>query len=270
MVSKEGIAAFNEKLRAQGEQATRYVLKDLAYNSMRRLDLFTMPCEPSALTEYLDGIEVTPQSPWVAQAFVKGVEYSTCAVAHQGSLAMYTDNVASISCFNYEYQAHAQLHHWVQTFCQSHKISGVLCIDFFVEEGTGRPLAIECNPRFSSNITTFHNSPTVGRAFLEPHALAARGETETPLPTAGETCWVAVELYYALSKRGLSMGERVRQIYDALFLKKDAYFDASNVMPFLALHFLHIPVLLARNVWRGNKWAKIDMCIGKLTEENGD
>lgn len=41
-------------------------------------------------------------------------------------------------------------------------------------------------------------------------------------------------------------------------------------MPFLALHFLHFPVLLARNVWRGNRWAKIDMCIGKLTEENGD
>ena len=27
---------------------------------------------------------------------------------------------------------------------------------------------------------------------------------------------------------------------------------------------------LARNVRTGNKWAKIDPCIGKMTEENGD
>jgi len=31
-----------------------------------------------------------------------------------------------------------------------------------------------------------------------------------------------------------------------------------------------VPVLLLRNLRRGNKWAKIDLCIGKMTEENGD
>ena len=41
-------------------------------------------------------------------------------------------------------------------------------------------------------------------------------------------------------------------------------------LPFLALHYLHVPTLLMRNLIRGNKWAKIDLCIGKMTEENGD
>ena len=153
---------------------------------------------------------------------------------------------------------------------RAHTLTGILCIDFFIEDKTGLPLAIECNPRFSSNITNFYNSPTAWRAFTQPDELARKGEVETPMPSAVESNWIFVDLYYALRKPGLTLAERVRQAYDALFHKKDAYFEPSDVLPFLALHYLHIPVLLARNVWRGNKWAKIDMCIGKLTEENGD
>ena len=122
----------------------------------------------------------------------------------------------------------------------------------------------------SSNITNFHNSKTLGLALIDPAELVRRGRVETPLPSAGETNWLAVDLYYALRKPGLTLLERCRQVYEALALKKDAYWEPGNVLPFLALHYLHIPVLLARNVWRGNRWAKIDMCIGKLTEENGD
>ena len=122
----------------------------------------------------------------------------------------------------------------------------------------------------SSNITNFYNSPTVGRAFLEPRALIATGIVETPLPSAGESNWTAVDLYYALTKPGLTAVQRVGKIIDCLVNKKDAYFEAADVLPFLALHFVHIPTLLYRNIKRGNKWAKIDMCIGKLTEENGD
>ena len=270
LTSKEEIVSFNKELLAQGSAAKCYVLKNLSYDSMRRLDLFTMPCEPSKLVAYIADIEVTAAMPWAAQAYVKGTEYSTCAIAYEGSLAMYTDNVASISCFNYEYQGEPRLRNWVETFCKAHQITGTLCIDFFLEEGTGAPLAIECNPRFSSNITSFHNSPTFGRAFLEPQELIRRGHVETPLPSAGETNWIAVDAYYALRKPGLSLGARASELYAALFEKKDAYFEPSNILPFLALHYLHIPTLLLRNIYRGNRWAKIDMCIGKLTEENGD
>ena len=44
----------------------------------------------------------------------------------------------------------------------------------------------------------------------------------------------------------------------------------ADVLPLLALYYIHIPTLLVRNIRRGNKWAKIDLCIGKLTEVNGD
>lgn len=79
-----------------------------------------------------------------------------------------------------------------------------------------------------------------------------------------------MHLRYALTKPGYSLRERVTQLYQTLFHKKDAYFEPRELLPFLALHFVHVPTLLVRNIRRGNRWAKIDMCIGKLTEENGD
>ena len=51
---------------------------------------------------------------------------------------------------------------------------------------------------------------------------------------------------------------------------KDAYFDYADPLPFLAHFCVHLPTLLVRNLYNGNKWAKIDPCIGKMTEENGD
>merc|ERR1711871_829680 len=270
ITSKEAAHAFNNELRAKGEHATKMIFKNLQYDSMRRLDLFTLPCEPTKLAAYMSDIdEISEKAPWVAQTFVSGVEHSTCAIAYEGALTMFTDNVASISCFNYKEAGEPKLRAWVEKFCKHHKISGVVCIDFFLtDEGT--PLAIECNPRFSSNITNFYSSPTIGRAYVEPQACAQKGVTEVARPDHQETCWLGCELWYALTKPGLSPAQRLREVYDAFFIKKDAYWDADDVLPFLALYFLHIPVLLARNVQRGNKWAKIDLCIGKLTEVNGD
>ena len=43
MCSKEDVMAFNEQLLAQKENATQYILKSVFYDSMRRLDLFTLP-----------------------------------------------------------------------------------------------------------------------------------------------------------------------------------------------------------------------------------
>merc|ERR1711865_418461 len=54
------------------------------------------------------------------------------------------------------------------------------------------------------------------------------------------------------------------------FHKKDAYYDPRDPLPSLALLYVHLPTLLARNIYKGNNWAKIDPCIGKMTEENGD
>lgn len=50
----------------------------------------------------------------------------------------------------------------------------------------------------------------------------------------------------------------------------DAVFVPWDPLPFLGLHYLQLPVLLLGNMWRGNPWTKIDLCIGKIAELYGD
>jgi len=266
--------AFNDRLRdeAAREPTTKhakYIFKNLQYDSMHRLDLFTLPCAPAELAAYLDTIEIDEANPWTAQTFIVGDEYSSCAIVKDGNLLSFVANAASISCFNYSPERNPRLRQWVQTFCEARRLSGVICIDFIVE-ADGTPYAIECNPRFSSNITCFYNSSALGEVCVDPHAPFTG--TKEPLASCVETYWLFSEVWAALTKPGLlrDAPARARALLHTVRHKKDAYFDAHDPLPFLAHLFVHIPTLLLRNVRNGNRWAKIDPCIGKMTEENGD
>ena len=93
--------------------------------------------------------------------------------------------------------------------------------------------------------------------------------TVEPRADVVETYWLFSEAWAALTKPGAKLS-RAAALLSAVLFKKDAYFDVSDPLPFLGALFVHLPTLLARNVRTGNKWAKIDPCIGKMTEENGD
>ena len=93
--------------------------------------------------------------------------------------------------------------------------------------------------------------------------------TVEPRADVVETYWLFSEAWAALTKPGAKLS-RAAALLSAVLFKKDAYFDVSDPLPFLGALFVHLPTLLARNVRNGNKWAKIDPCIGKMTEENGD
>ena len=268
------VRAFNDRLRQQVEReptakAPRFILKNLQYDSMHRLDLFTVPCAPATLDAYLADITIDEANPWTLQTFIVGQEYSTCAIVCDGRLLAFTDNEASISCFNYEPARNAKLRAWVETFCAARKLSGIGCFDFIVESD-GTPYAIECNPRASSNLANFYNHSGLGAILVSPEA---HSTTVEPLPGVVETYWLFSEVWAAIAKPGRTpraMAGRFLSLLHTLAYKKDAYFDAEDPLPFLAHLFIHLPMLLLRNLRSGNKWAKIDPCIGKLTEENGD
>ena len=270
--SHADVFAFNARLldeRAAGAKVTKYIFKNLQYDSMHRLDCFTLPCEPADLEAYVSDIPIDESRQWTVQTYIEGDEFSTCAVVKDGKLLAFTDNEASISCFNYVPARNPRLRHWVETFCAKRHLSGIVCIDFIIE-ADGTPYAIECNPRASSNITTFYNSDALGAALADP-AAPFRGTAE-PLPDAVETYWLFSEVWAAATKPGLltQWPSRTAELVRTLRHKKDAYFDAFDPLPFFAHLYLHLPTLLLRNVRTGNKWAKVDPCIGKMTEENGD
>jgi hypothetical protein len=51
---------------------------------------------------------------------------------------------------------------------------------------------------------------------------------------------------------------------------KEAIFDRTDPLPFLMVHHLQIPWLLATNLVRRKDWIRIDFNIGKLVEPAGD
>ena len=128
------------------------------------------------------------------------------------------------------------------------------------------PYAIECNPRASSNIANFYNHKGLGAVLANPESNLF-DQTIEPLPGVVETYWLFAEVMAVFSKPSLAS---FTAVFDALFHKKDAYYDPRDPLPSLALLYVHLPTLLMRNIYKGNNWAKIDPCIGKMTEENGD
>lgn len=55
-----------------------------------------------------------------------------------------------------------------------------------------------------------------------------------------------------------------------VFNGADAVADDRDPAPFFALHFLQIPVQLARLLVSGKPWIRIDLCSGKVVELGGD
>uniref|UniRef100_A0A0G4HZ53 ATP-grasp domain-containing protein n=1 Tax=Chromera velia CCMP2878 TaxID=1169474 RepID=A0A0G4HZ53_9ALVE len=271
--SSSAIASGAEKKKTD---CRRYILKTLDYDPMRRLDLFTLPCGPKELEKYLDETTISPDRPWLVQEFLEGREYSSCALSWKGKLLAFTDNEAVISCYNFKYAGRDKIQEWVRVFCEKYQLSGVICVDFF-ERADGTQLAIECNPRFSSNMTAFYNNPRLGAAMADPDLALRSGVTETPLPSSKESNWTLVDLYFhsytQMMKNPLAAftaAAGLLLVSEETKEKQDAYWAPEDPLPSLALHCFHMPALLVRNVWDGRKWAKIDFCIGKMTEENGD
>ena len=234
---------------------------------MHRLDLFTLPCAPAKLEAYLADPTITlnADNQWTVQTFIVGDEYSTCAICKDGKLLAFTDNAACLSCFNYVPARNDKLREWVATFVAARNLSGVACFDFIIGDD-GVPYSIECNPRASSNIANFYNHKGLGAVLANPESNLF-DKTIEPLPGVVETYWLFAEVMAFFSKPSLTT---FAAAFDALFHKKDAYYDPRDPLPSLAQLYVHLPTLLARNIYTGNKWAKIDPCIGKMTEENGD
>jgi hypothetical protein len=79
-----------------------FILKNLAYDSVHRADLFKLPCETSKLEAYLarPDITISPQQPWILQEFIKVhtvTDQVTCMGAALGRLAQ-----ATSACFSLE------------------------------------------------------------------------------------------------------------------------------------------------------------------------
>ncbi len=236
-----------------------YILKSIPYDPVHRLDLTTLP-RPTAqeTAAFARSKPMSAGTPWIMQGLVRGREYCTHSTVRDGKVQVYCCCESSAFQVNYEMADKPEIEAWVRGFVGPLKLTGQVSFDF-IQAADGQVYAIECNPRTHSAITMFYDHPGLAAAYLDPDAPAVK-------PTAGSrpTYWIYHELWRLIT--GPERGARLAVIRRG----KDAIFDWNDPLPFLMVHHLQIPWLLAGNLIRGKDWIRIDFNIGKLVEPAGD
>ena len=242
-------------------QETRpFILKSIAYDAIRRLDLTPLPRPTRAETaDFLRGLPISESNPWVMQEFIEGAEYCTHGTVVNGRLTVHIACESSPFQINYDHLGRADIRQWVERFVDDPGFTGQVSLDFIEADDTGELYAIECNPRTHSAITLFKGQSGLPDAYM--------GLRDTPLEPAANarpTYWLYHEVVRLLTQPGRRA--RLRTILSG----RDAVFSWSDPLPFFMLHHVHIPSLLLRDLRLGQGWQKIDFNIGKLVQSGGD
>jgi predicted ATP-grasp superfamily ATP-dependent carboligase len=241
-----------------------YILKSIAYDSVRRLNLTKLPCDtPQATAAFVRSLPISESKPWILQEFIPGQEYCTHSTIRDGVLRLHCCCESSAFQVNYENVDKPEILDWVKQFAASLKLTGQASFDF-IETEDGQVYAIECNPRTHSAITMFYNHPGVADAYLNQDSLA---EPLQPLITSQPTYWLYHELWRLTQVRSW---QQLKQQISTIWRGTDAIFQLNDPLPFLAVHHWQIPLLLLDNLRQLRGWIRIDFNIGKLVELGGD
>ncbi len=237
-----------------------YILKRIAYNPVGRMDLTRLTREtPERNAAFARSLGISEDDPWILQEFVQGREYCTHGTVRDGHLQVYGCCESSAFQVNYAMVDKPAIREWVTTFVGALGVTGQLSFDFIESDRDGQVYAIECNPRTHSAITMFYDHPSVAAAYLDDgHPVIEPRQGSRP------TYWTYHEAWRLLTEPG--RGSRLRTILAG----KDAILTGWDPLPYLLVHHLQIPSLLADNLVRRRGWSRIDFNIGKLVEEGGD
>jgi predicted ATP-grasp superfamily ATP-dependent carboligase len=242
------------------DDGSRWILKSIPYDPVRRLDLTPLPRPTHAETRaFVEQLPISPEQPWILQELVEGREYCTHGLVRDGRLQVWACCESSPFQVNYEMVDKPEIEAWVRRFVEAQGLTGQVSFDF-METPDGELKAIECNPRTHSAVTMFHGHPDLARAYLEDGV-----PTITPLPDSRPTYWLYQEVWRLLS-RPSSAAVRLRVV----LFGRDATFAWDDPLPFLLVPHLQIPSLLFANLLAGRDWVRIDFNIGKLVEPAGD
>jgi hypothetical protein len=257
VIDREQVLGFD--FAAPGHRPP-YVLKSIAYDPVRRLDLTPLPRpRPDETRAFVDALPIAADNPWVLQQFVAGQEYCTHSTVRRGRVQLHCCCESSAFQLNYENVDVPEIEEWVRRFAAAHELTGQISLDF-IRGADGRCYAIECNPRTHSAITMFYDHPELARAYLEDDVATVR-----PRSSSRPTFWLYHELGRALGGRAAARAalRRIRRGHEAIF-------DWDDPLPFLMVHHLQIPSLLLASLRDRRPWLRIDFNIGKLVEPGGD
>jgi len=283
--SNEDVFVVNSNLKQQiqlcGEDERykfNFILKNIEYDPVHRLDLFTLPAKDEDIEAYLkkiekDGNAITTDKPWTIQRFIDGDMWSTCHVQINGEICFSTVSKASASCFNWRMEQNEQIKNWMYTFANKLEINGIFTNDFIVDKNDGIPYAIECNPRLGSQVSLLHANTNMADAIIGLHSL---NQIE-PVPgtstytTLNEVFVLLDPVNYADKEFGQDKDliGRLCNITRTLIEEVDPIFDEEDLLPFFMINFFQMPMLLIDTAIANRPWKKLDFQIGKVVELGG-
>ena len=195
------------------------------------------------------------------------------AVLREGSVRAITTSESSCSQLNYQHVDIPSITGWVEEFANKTGITGQLCFDFMKETSTGSFYPIECNPRVHSQCVTFLDTPEFGEAVLSNHW--SKNKTLVPPVESKPVFWFYNELFKAIlapifSYTKMHEKEGLFKFFSLLLQGRDSDFDVDDPLPFLMRNHVQLPYLLLETLVRDTPWLKLDFCIGKVVELNGD
>ena len=121
LCSDEETLELNQKLLKRNTEECPMILKNISYDALHRLDLFTLPAPVEKLKTYLhkirrDGNPITAGKPWIAQTKLVGKEYSAAMVIRNGEIRLLTISASSASQLQFKHVPHQKIQCWVEEF----------------------------------------------------------------------------------------------------------------------------------------------------------
>ncbi|MEG4961256.1 MULTISPECIES: ATP-grasp domain-containing protein [unclassified Microcoleus] len=244
----------------------KYIIKSIAYDPVRRLDLTKLPCEtPAETAAFVNSLPISESKPWIMQEYIPGQEYCTHSTVRNGHIQLHCCCKSSAFQVNYQNVYRPDIENWIRQFAKSLNLTGQVSFDFIEAADDGEIYAIECNPRTHSAISMFYNHPDVAKAYLEPDPLP---QTLQPLASSRPTYWIYHEIWRLVTH--LWSPKLVYERLQIIAQGKNVIFDWDDPLPFLMVHHWQIPLLLWGNLQKPKHWVRIDFNIGKLVEIGGD
>jgi hypothetical protein len=110
---------LNFDFEADGSQ---YILKSIPYDSVHRLDLTRLPMKSkSDMEEFVKGLPISEDKPWIMQEFIKGKEYCTHSTVRNGKIRLHCCSESSPFQVNYEQVDNPEILEWVKNFVSTLK-----------------------------------------------------------------------------------------------------------------------------------------------------
>merc|ERR1719189_2578411 len=96
-----------------------------------------------------------------------------------------------------------------------------------------------------------------------------------PLANTKPVFWIYNETFKAIlptyfNYRNSSEKNQLSNLMNVVFNGRDSDLDVEDPLPFFMKNHFQMPYLLLDTLRRANPWLKLDFCIGKVIELNGD